>query len=414
MRPYRASPTTESFPVYPDLVDILVNPAKDDGSNVVIRRVMATCSAYSYSDAKTLSMIMARMGLDKNDCLEISQSVDAMSIASTSFLVQSSDRRVVILSYRGTEPDDVINWLASADVNVDKIRIEVPGGGGAHDVHAGFYRNVRATRYKVLEALQCAENNQSVRTAEDPDPSNKELTGAKNSKPSSRNSAEPAKNPVEALYITGHSLGGAMAVLMAIMLHQSKDFQSLAGRLKGVYTFGQPMIGSPEFADACGQIPSLCDKVFRYVYRSDWVPQLPPKESGHFKHFGHEFQYRAGHWHRVHKEKSSTQTNIYGIGGAFVSFFSEKLLLFRGVPFSASLVDHFPQQYIAALTPPGETTEFGDSDAGVVVRSPGAPAVNPRPDLVKTAKGAIAMTFSAAKGVADEAGRVARIFVPWI
>lgn len=120
-------------------------------------------------------------------------------------------------------------------------------------------------------------------------------------------------------------------------------------------------------------------------------------------------------------KESTTQTNILGVAGAFAAFFAEKFLLFRGIPFSASLVDHFPQQYIAALTPPGETTEFGDTDAGVVGGSHDAPAnefvgkvIGRTMENLEVSARLAAMTFSITKGVADEAWRVVRVFVPWI
>jgi hypothetical protein len=114
---------------------------------------MATCAGYAYSTADTVAMIVARMGLEENRCRMIAEYVDAMFICSTSFVVQSSDGRVVLLSYRGTEPANGINWLTDADVHPDKVAIAFGGAGGSFAVHEGFHRNVRATRYEVVTAL---------------------------------------------------------------------------------------------------------------------------------------------------------------------------------------------------------------------------------------------------------------------
>ena len=52
---------------------------------------------------------------------------------------------MVILSYRGTEPQTLGNWLGDADVGSESSVL--PIGEGVHPtrVHAGFYFNVRAT-----------------------------------------------------------------------------------------------------------------------------------------------------------------------------------------------------------------------------------------------------------------------------
>src|SRR5207248_397863 len=135
-------------------------------------------------------------------------------------------------------------------------------------VHGGFYRNVRATRYEVVGALQRALNGEPV-------------TGEGNR----------LSHPLEALYITGHSLGAAMAGLMAVMLVTEPAYAEIAAKLRAVYTFGQPMIGSPELAQACDAHPFLGTNVLRYIYRRDVVTHLPPKDSGAFAHFGPEYHY---------------------------------------------------------------------------------------------------------------------------
>ena len=92
--------TTDTFPVYKDLAKSLV--ATETHPDRTIAHVLGTCAGYAYSDAETVAMIMARMGLNDNRCLKVSQFVDPMFISSTSFLVQSQDGRSLILCYRGT------------------------------------------------------------------------------------------------------------------------------------------------------------------------------------------------------------------------------------------------------------------------------------------------------------------------
>src|SRR6185436_17107157 len=81
-----------------------------------------------------------------------------------------------------------------------------------------------------------------------------------------------ATSPRKALFIAGHSRGGAFAVLAAAAMSREVDLPPLAG----VYTFGQPRVGNAAFArqlDAGARpIP-----LFRFVNRDDAVPNVPPE-----------------------------------------------------------------------------------------------------------------------------------------
>ncbi|MEV0598418.1 lipase family protein [Streptomyces sp. NPDC050315] len=271
--------TPGSFPVYPGLTDYLLSVTKHPDPSGIVPHVMATCSAYSYAgpmphaDPRTVQMIMERMGLQRNRCQAFEQRVDALFVASTAYLVQSEDRRVAILCYRGTQPEDVISYLADADVSPERLSIDLDGT--EHYVHAGFYRNMRVTRHLVIEALDRAVKGQSI-LPEDGDDAGEKL---------------------QKLYITGHSLGGAMAALMAVVLVKEPVYRHIADKLEAVYTFGQPLIGDPGFAHACEQavdnrgIHVLRDRVLRYVYFRDAVPHLPPRPVGRYAPFGREFRY---------------------------------------------------------------------------------------------------------------------------
>ncbi len=106
------------FPVYDDLVaDLLAahlsNRVERDAT---VAHVLGTCSGYAYADIETVATIMSRLGLHDNACVRVAQTVDAMFIYSTAYLVQSRCGRAVILCYRGTEPTNLGNWLEDADV----------------------------------------------------------------------------------------------------------------------------------------------------------------------------------------------------------------------------------------------------------------------------------------------------------
>jgi hypothetical protein len=324
--------------VYDDLVDVLA--AAGAHPDPTVAHVMAACAGYAYSDGETVSMIMARMGLNDNNCRMIAEFVDVMFISSTAFVIQSHDGRVVILCYRGTPPTSLITWLTDIDVNPAKVAISFPGAPGTFEIHGGFYRNVRSTRYEIVTALKRALEGNSVLE---------------------RGGSMP--HALESLYITGHSLGAAMAAIMTIMLTTEPSYAPIAARLKAVYTFGQAMVGTPQLADACNDLPFLCENVIRYVYANDIAPQLPPKQSGKFAHFGQEYQYKEngddGEWQHNLTPRGQMGSLLELLGNP-LSFLARQIELTRNLNFSASVDDHLPHHYIAALTPPGIESEFGD------------------------------------------------------
>lgn len=349
---------TDGFPVHKGLsthlADIKEHP------DPVAAHVMAVCSGYAYSGAETVSMIMARMGLEKNHCRLVSATVDAMFICSRAFLVQSRDGKVVILCYRGTEPTNLANGLTDVDVEPERINYQFEDPCAS--VHAGFYRNVRATRHEVMEALRRAVAGRSVR---------KPVEG------------ESGKMPgkLEALYITGHSLGGAMASMMAVMLRHEKKYAAVAELLKGVYTFGQPMIGDPSFAAACENDREFSRKIIRYVHGDDVIPHFPPVTAGPYEHFGREYRYRISHlqqsvsgWLRYLGSSYQPQTGAWRETDTYTSQMSSflgfalgattlaarKSQILRALPVVYSLEDHLPAHYIGALTPGRVSDEFGD------------------------------------------------------
>ena len=122
----------------------------------MVAHVLGTCAGYAYSDADTVAMMMTRLGLDANACVRVAQTVDAMFIFSTAYLIQSRCGRVVILCYRGTEPATLGNWLGDAEVDFESSTLSLNDGAHAIKVHGGFHRNVRATWSTVLGELTLA------------------------------------------------------------------------------------------------------------------------------------------------------------------------------------------------------------------------------------------------------------------
>ncbi len=82
------------------------------------------------------------------------------------------------------------------------------------------------------------------------------------------------------LYVTGHSLGGALGYLAAYFIQRD-----LPVSVSGLYTFGAPRLLDSGIA---GNLNSLKPfHVYRYVKAADIVPRVPPAIFG-FRHAGEE------------------------------------------------------------------------------------------------------------------------------
>jgi hypothetical protein len=333
MRPERIVGGTcePPFPVHQRLADSLAaaHVARPDERDATVAHVLGTCAGYAYADTDTVATMMVRLGLEGHACVRIAQRVDAMLIASTAYLVQSRCGRVVILCYRGTEPTNLTNWLGDAEVGSAASMLSLADGGTRVRVHAGFHRNVRATFADVVRALAGAAEGRSLA---DPD--------------------QAVEHRLEALYVTGHSLGGAMALLFALMISGSSRHRALASRLRAVYTFGQPMAldASP------GLIPALEWTVFRHVLPRDPVPALPPAAWGRFTHIGQEYRYGLTGWRRAESPVEQL-AHAREIPRSILNALAPERRRGFG-PWSFG--DHAPHHYVAALRPGELVTEFGD------------------------------------------------------
>ena len=144
----------------------------------------------------------------------------------------------VVVAFRGScAPMD---FIQDAEVYFTDL-IE---GDDAAAVHHGFLEDFKAINVEVIRQVRLLLNSPSL------------------------NSQPPG------IYITGHSLGGALAILCALEF----SWQQLA--ITQVITFGQPRVGNAVFRDIYNASPvtghsSLHDITFRIVNQNDVVPRTP-------------------------------------------------------------------------------------------------------------------------------------------
>jgi len=158
-------------------------------------------------------------------------------VEGTQAFVAANDK-VLLLSFRGTEPDCL------ADIMTDLMVRMVPGPFG--NVHSGFKNAWKLIESDVLACIHAfRKNNQS-------------------------------------LWVTGHSLGGALAKLATAYIATSGIF------VNGLYTFGQPRVGDQKFSDHFNV--HYKNRTFRFVNNNDLVTRVPMRSMG-FRHAGTHYYF---------------------------------------------------------------------------------------------------------------------------
>lgn len=131
------------------------------------------------------------------------------------FIAERDSDKMAVLAFRGTEtvPDDIKTDLNARFYTRDGVK-----------VHDGFHQAFLQVESDVRKAVQSLPNHK--------------------------------------LYITGHSLGGALALIATRALNMDN--------IAACYTFGSPRVGSLEF-DSAIKVP-----IYRVVNAADAVPRVPP------------------------------------------------------------------------------------------------------------------------------------------
>jgi triacylglycerol lipase len=172
------------------------------------------------------------------------QWIDLTETFSDLYGLAASGDGFAVLVFRGTK--DAKNWMTDLYATPAPYPWLFESGPEVGQIHAGFGHVLRDAWQKVTTAV----------AAVPPSPKN---TGV----------ADLPLQPT--LWISGHSLGGALAVLAgaAFSMWEKAPIRSV----NGIYTFGQPRTGLYPF---CGNYDHvLRSKTFRFVNNQDLVPRVP-------------------------------------------------------------------------------------------------------------------------------------------
>jgi hypothetical protein len=201
------------------------------GANLANAHYLATASEFAYyGEPEGPEKFKSRLGLDAK----------LYSVGNTQAYV-ATDANNIVVAFRGTEAPTSIeglkDWLLT-DANNYLILPEGDIGTdfAAAGVGARFHRGFMTALADIWAPVSTAV-------------------------------AAELKAKERPLWVTGHSLGGALALLAAWrFLRKSTDVYR-------VYTFGGPMVGNAAAIKAFDR--ELEGKVYRFVHGPDIVPKLP-------------------------------------------------------------------------------------------------------------------------------------------
>ena len=144
-----------------------------------------------------------------------------ISRGSTQVRITKEYNRVII-AFRGTESDEFVDWLTDLKITKEKFH-----GQRCHSGFVNAYKDIRLALTRELRNV-------------------------------------PKSVPV---YITGHSLGAALATICAF------DFYKMGRRVDGVYTYGSPRVGDRHFRKEYRK--HLNNLTYRHVNHVDMVCKVP-------------------------------------------------------------------------------------------------------------------------------------------
>nr|XP_043637549.1 triacylglycerol lipase OBL1-like [Erigeron canadensis] len=216
---------------------------------------------------------------------------DKFTTYATMFQDSTSDPNLIVVAFRGTGPFNASDWMTDVDISWYELE-DITQTKTIGRIHGGFMKALGLQKGKGWPSEPEPPQDQTV---EHPFAYYKIREKLKELL---------ERNPNAKFIVTGHSLGGALAILFAGVLGLHEETWLLK-RLEGVYTFGQPRVGDESFGRYMMKIIKDHNvRYFRYVYGNDMVPRLPYDDrSLFFKHFGPSLYFNSFYNGKVMEEE---------------------------------------------------------------------------------------------------------------
>ncbi|VFR00115.1 unnamed protein product [Cuscuta campestris] len=236
------------------------------------------------------------------------------------------DANFILVGFRGTELFDADDWSTDFDYSW----YEIPEMG---KVHMGFLEALGLGNRENLSTFQERLFKQNTESSDSSESSNSEgpfedLSAYYTVRKKLKSLLEENENA--RFIVTGHSLGGALAVLFPTVLVMHEE-EAMMKQLLGVYTFGQPRVGNRRLGTYMEEhLNHPVPKYFRAVYCNDLVPRLPYDDKTFlYKHFGVCFYYNSMYIEqRVDEEPDP---NYFGIRFVIPMYLNAVWELIRGL-----------------------------------------------------------------------------------
>ncbi|KAH7677171.1 Triacylglycerol lipase protein [Dioscorea alata] len=225
---------------------------------------------------------------------------------------KQEDPNLIIVAFRGTT--DLNDW--KCDFNMSLIKMSDMGM-----VHLGFMTSLGLDAKKA-----CSGNNWNINKGFPKDYTGNKPLAYYSIRKVVKNLVGKHKNAK--ILLTGHSLGGALAILYTslLVMHEEND---LLKKISCVITFGQPRVGDSIFGDTMLKI--IGKKYIRLVYRYDIVPRIPFELPIilKFDHFGACINYHG--WYFGKMVKRLPNMNYFNVFYGQAMFWDAVVDLLRAI-----------------------------------------------------------------------------------
>jgi predicted lipase len=212
------------------------------GFDVPLAQCMLAIANASYYTSKTLLVALQEIGISAYNVL------DDSSLATQGLVIAHPQANAITVAFRGTTLS-VQNGALDIDCVLDDYQTEIsnvnPSATQGWEVADGFGRAFMSLESQLQRQLQWALKQ---------------------------------VGSLPQLFITGHSLGGAMATIAASDLFLNRTLMSQVSSVK-VITFAAPRSGNPAFATGVANFPTYTTwwSVQNFF---DQIPHLPLQSMG--------------------------------------------------------------------------------------------------------------------------------------